>query len=160
RRAPRPRGTALPDFIPPQLATLAERPPNAAGWVHEVKFDGYRMQARIDRGKVTLLTRKSLDWTDRFKPVAAALAKLDVTTALIDGEVVVADANGVSNFSALQDALKTGKSNFIYYAFDLLHLDGVDLTSRPLVERKAALAKLFEGQDRHGILQLSEAFEV
>jgi bifunctional non-homologous end joining protein LigD len=150
----------LPDFVPPQLATLHDRPPDGAGWVHEVKFDGYRMQARLDGGRVTLLTRKALDWTAKFKPVANALAELDVQSALIDGEVVVADDQGVSNFSSLQDALKTGKSNFIYYAFDLLHLNGADLTGRPLVERKAALAKLLADQDRNGVLQFSDHFEI
>jgi bifunctional non-homologous end joining protein LigD len=150
----------LPDFVPPQLATLHDRPPDGAGWVHEVKFDGYRMQARLDDGKVRLLTRKALDWTARFKPVANALSKLDVQSAMIDGEVVVADDQGVSNFSSLQDALKTGKSNFMYYAFDLLHLNGADLSGKPLVERKAALAKLLADQDRNGVLQFSDHFEI
>ncbi|MEA2930035.1 MAG: bifunctional non-ous end joining protein LigD, partial [Hyphomicrobiales bacterium] len=150
----------LPDFVPPQLATLREKTPDGAGWVHEVKFDGYRMQARLDDGKVKLLTRKALDWTSKFKPVASALAELDAQSALIDGEIVVVDDESISNFSALQDALKTGKSNFIYYVFDLLHLDGADLTGKPLVERKAALAKLLRGHDRDGVVRLSDHFEV
>jgi bifunctional non-homologous end joining protein LigD len=150
----------LPDFVPPQLATLRDRPPDGAGWVHEVKFDGYRMQARLDGGRVALLTRKALDWTAKFKPVANAVAELDAHSALIDGEIVVEDAGGISNFSALQDALKNGKSSFIYYVFDLLHLDGADLTGKPLAERKAALQKLLEGSDRNGTVRLSEHFEV
>jgi len=150
----------LPDFVPPQLATLHDKTPDGTGWVHEVKFDGYRMQARLDDGKVKLLTRKALDWTSKFKPVANALAELDAQSALIDGEIIVEGENGISNFSSLQDALKTGKSNFVYYVFDLLHLDGVDLTGKPLVERKAALANLLEGHDRNGIVRLSDHFEI
>jgi bifunctional non-homologous end joining protein LigD len=145
----------LPDFIPPQLATLSDRAPNSAGYVHELKFDGYRLQARLDHGTVKLLTRKGLDWTGKFAAVANAVAKLDADTALIDGEVVV-EEHGVSNFSALQDALKTGKKNFLYYVFDLMHLNGVDLTTRPLTDRKAVLAALLEGIDRNGIVRLSE----
>src|SRR5215210_8053969 len=122
------KGVTLPDFIPPQLATLADKAPNDPSYVHEAKFDGYRLQARLDSGKVKLLTRKALDWADKFKPVAEAVAQLDADTAIIDGEVVV-EQDGVSDFSALQDALKNNKSNFVYYVFDLLHLDGRDLTS-------------------------------
>ena len=161
REAPKRAGSrGLPDFVPPQLATLHDKPPDGAGWVHEVKFDGYRMQARLDGGQVRLLTRKALDWTSKFKPVANALAKLDIQSALIDGEIIVEDAERISNFSALQDALKTGRSNFVYYVFDLLHLDGADLTGQALVERKAALEKLLKGSDRNGVVRLSEHFEV
>jgi bifunctional non-homologous end joining protein LigD len=135
------KGDSLPDFVPCELATLHERPPDDPAYVHEAKFDGYRLQARIDHGRVQLLTRKALDWTDKFKPVAAALEKLPVDTALIDGEVVV-EKNGVSDFSALQDALKNKKDSFVYYVFDLMHLDGTDLRSEPLTERKAALKQL------------------
>src|SRR5205814_6622253 len=105
------------------------------------------------------LTRKALDWTDKFKPVAQALSQLDAGTALIDGEVVVED-NGVSDFSALQDALKHKKSNFVYYAFDLLHLDGADLTGESLLARKAALKRLLEGSDQNGIVRYSDHFEI
>ena len=122
------RASALPDFILPQLATLRETAPNAKNYVHEAKFDGYRMQARLEGGKVKLLTRKNLDWTAKFQPVADAVAQLDAQGALIDGEIVV-EQDGVSDFSALQDALKHNKAGrFVYYVFDLLHLDGVDLT--------------------------------
>jgi bifunctional non-homologous end joining protein LigD len=125
-----------------------------------VKFDGYRMQARLENGKVKLLTRKALDWTHKFKPVAEALAKLDVDTALIDGEIVVEDDSGISNFSSLQDALKTGKSNFAYYVFDLMHLNGADLTGTPLVERKVALEQLLKGAKPNGIVRYSQHFDV
>jgi bifunctional non-homologous end joining protein LigD len=160
RPARRGKASALPAFIPPQLATLADNPPDGANWVHEVKFDGYRLQARLDHGRVKLLTRKALDWTHKFKPVAEALAKLKVDSALIDGEVVVEDEAGVSDFSALQDALKHGKTNYVYYVFDLMHLDGEDLTERPLIGRKFALQGLLKGADRGGIVRFSEHFEV
>jgi bifunctional non-homologous end joining protein LigD len=153
------KGSALPAFIPPQLASLSGKPPDGANWVHEVKFDGYRMQARLQDGKVKLLTRKALDWTHKFKPVADAVAQLDADTALIDGEVVV-EQDGVSNFSSLQDALKTSKTNFVYYVFDLLHLDGVDLTEKPLLERKAALEKLVKSAGRDSIVRYSDHFEI
>ena len=126
--------------MPPSLATLRTTAPSGAGWVHEIKFDGYRIQARLDRGKVRLLTRKGLDWTSKFPNVAAAVAELPARTALIDGEVVILDAGGVSSFSGLQAALKAGeRDRFLYYVFDLLHLDGRDLTGLPLIERKAEL---------------------
>jgi bifunctional non-homologous end joining protein LigD len=148
---PVPRGKSaiaapLPNFVPPALATLHERPPSGPNWLHEIKLDGYRIEARLDYGDVQLLTRNRQDWTHRFAPVAAAMAKLPAKTALLDGELVVEDEKGGSSFSLLQIALKEGKTDrFIYWLFDILHLDGIDLTGRPLVERKAALVKLLRG---------------
>jgi bifunctional non-homologous end joining protein LigD len=155
----RPQGAPLPNFVPPSLATLRATAPNGEGWVHEIKFDGYRIQARLDRGKVRLLTRKGLDWTSKFPNVAAAVAKLPARTALIDGEVVIEDAGGVSSFSGLQAALKAGeRERFGYYVFDLLQLDGGDLTELPLVERKAALERLV-GKAQRGTIRYSDDFE-
>jgi len=151
------KGSALPAFIPPQLASLSDKPPDGPNWVHEVKFDGYRMQARLQDGKVKVLTRTALDWTHKFKPVADAVAQLDADTALIDGEIVV-EQDGVSNFSSLQDALKTSKTNFVYYVFDLLHLDGVDLTGESLLTRKTALQNLLKNTDRDGTIRYSDHF--
>ena len=149
----------LPDFLPPSLATLREEPPTGEGWVHEIKFDGYRIQARLEHGKVKLLTRKGLDWTGKFSNIAAAVARLPARTALIDGEVVIEEANGVSSFSGLQAALKAGeRERFIYYVFDLFHRDGRDLTGLPLIERKAELARLV-GREQHGAIRCSEHFE-
>ena len=129
--------TPLPDFIPPSLATLSAAPPSGSGWLHEIKFDGYRIQARLDQGEVRLLTRKGLDWTKKFPNVTEAVAKLNAKTALIDGEVVVEDERGVSSFSDLQSALKHGeRKRFIYYVFDLLHLNGRDLTQLPLMSAR------------------------
>ena len=149
---------ALPDFVEPALAKLKPSPPKGDRWLHEIKFDGYRLQARIDHGQVRLLTRSGLDWTERFgDTVASALAALPLETALIDGEVVVQRDNGASDFSALQQDLSEGRSDrFLYYAFDLLHLDGQDLRKAPLIERKALLEKLIPGSQT---VKYSEHFE-
>ncbi|NGM44356.1 DNA ligase D [Rhodobacter sp. SGA-6-6] len=138
------RTDRLPDFVPPMLATLASAAPTGPRWLHEIKFDGYRLQARIEAGRVKLLTRSGLDWTDRFgKSVPAALRDLPVGTALIDGEMVVETDSGASDFSALQADLSEGRSDrFTFYGFDLLHLDGYDLRAVPLVDRKEMLERL------------------
>src|ERR1700733_9481856 len=128
--APRSKGARLPDFVPPSLATLHDAPPNDRRWIHEIKFDGYRIEARLDRGKVKLLTRKALDWTHRFDRIAKAVAALPAEAALLRGELVVEDGNGVSSFSMLQTDLKDGRGDrFVYWVFDLLNLDGGDLAS-------------------------------
>jgi bifunctional non-homologous end joining protein LigD len=148
--------SALPGFVEPALATLVDKTPDGARFIHEIKFDGYRIQARLDRGKVKLLTRKGLDWTEKFPTVAEAIAKLPADTALIDGELVSEDAKGISRFSLLQQDLKAGRHDrMVYYVFDLMHLDGADLRPRPLKERKAALAKLVARAG--GAVRLSES---
>jgi bifunctional non-homologous end joining protein LigD len=139
----RPHRAPLPDFVPPSLATLRATAPSGEGWVHEIKFDGYRIQVRLDHGDVQLRTRKGLDWTSKFPNIAAAVAKLPAETTLIDGEVVVEDEKGASSFAGLQAALKAGdRERFVYCVFDLLHLDGRDLAGLPLIERKAELERL------------------
>lgn len=151
------RKGALPGFIEPQLASLAARPPPGEGWVHEIKFDGYRLLARIDRGHVKLKTRTGLDWTSKFPSVKKALDALPVVTAFLDGEVVVETERGTPDFAGLQADLSAGRSDrFRYYAFDLLHLDGTDLTRASLLDRKAALAALLGAGD--GIIKYSEHF--
>lgn len=153
------RKEPLPDFVPPMLATLAPSAPAGDRWLHEIKFDGYRLQARIEAGRVKLLTRRGLDWTDRFgKAVPAALAGLPLGTALLDGELVVETDSGASDFSALQADLSAGKGDrFILYGFDLLHLDGYDLRSLPLVRRKEMLEQLLA--EARGPLRYSGHFE-
>lgn len=151
--------SALPDFIPPALATLRKEAPDGEEWLHELKFDGYRIEARLDHGEVRLLTRKGLDWAGKFRPIAAAVARLRARTALLDGELVVEDERGVSSFAALQASLKGERGEqLIYYVFDLLFLDGGDLARRPLIERKAALARLLSAGKRGGAIRLSEHF--
>ena len=147
----------LPSFIEPQLASLATKPPSGDSWVHEIKFDGYRLLARIDGGRVRLKTRSGLDWTAKFPSVQKALERLPVVTAFLDGEVVVETERGTPDFGALQQDLSEGRSDrFCYYLFDLLHLDGTDLTRTSLIDRKGALARLLAGHD--GVLKLSEHF--
>jgi bifunctional non-homologous end joining protein LigD len=149
-----------PEFVPPSLATLHETAPSGTQWIHEIKFDGYRIQARLDDGDVRLLTRKQQDWTHRFKIIADAVAELSADTALIDGELVVEDENGISSFSQLQTDLKEERRDgFVYYVFDLLFLDGRDLTAQPLIERKAALKGLLKASGDSGPIRLSESFE-
>jgi bifunctional non-homologous end joining protein LigD len=133
----------LPEFVPPSLATLSDTPPNGANWIHEIKLDGYRIEARLDRGKVRLFTRNRQDWTHRFKTIADAVAKLPAETALLDGELVAQNEKGFSSFSLLQTDLKEGNSErLVYWVFDLLYLDGRDLAEEPLLARKAALERL------------------
>jgi len=167
RSAPSPRrakSRSLPAFVPPTLATLRDSAPSGAQWIHEIKFDGYRIEARLDkgsgRGKVKLLTRKALDWTARFARIADAVAALPAATALLDGELVVENEKGVSSFSLLQTDLKEGRGDrFVYWVFDLLYLDGRDLIAAPLVERKAALQRLLKGCSRNGPIRYAEHFE-
>lgn len=150
----------LPRFVEPCLATLQDKPPAGERWLHEVKFDGYRLQARLSRGKIALLTRTGLDWTERFgKHIADALAALPCEAALIDGEVVALGETGISSFSALQQALSEGKvGKLVFFAFDLLHLDGEDLQAEPLLARKERLEGLFGGLGADSPLRYSEHF--
>ena len=141
------KAAAMPGYIEPMLATAADKAPSGAGWLHEIKHDGYRLQAHLANGRVTLFSRQGLDWTDRFPAVARALAALPVRAAIVDGEVVVQTATGVASFAMLVDALKSGAGDMLFQAFDLLHLDGFDLRAAPLVARKAALATLLAGVD-------------
>lgn len=137
----------MPDKIDLQLATAAEAPPkDAKDWLHEIKFDGYRTLAFIEDGKTRLITRGGLDWTRRYGDLPKAFAALDCKQAIIDGEIVVLDGEGISRFGKLQDALSEGASHkLVFYAFDLLYLDGWDLRGVELSKRKALLAQLLAG---------------
>ena len=130
-----------------QLASPAAAPPkDGRGWLHEIKFDGYRTLAFREAGSTRLITRGGLDWTRRYGDLPAAFAELNCRDAIIDGEIVVLDDTGISRFGKLQDALSTGAGNqLVFYAFDLLHLDGWDLREVPLIKRKALLAQLLSG---------------
>ncbi|CAM3110591.1 bifunctional non-homologous end joining protein LigD [Paracoccus aminovorans] len=153
------RKAAMPGFVPPMLATLVSAAPQGDRWLHEIKFDGYRLQARIEAGRVKLLTRSGLDWTARFgKAVPQALRDLPVGSAILDGELVVETDAGASDFSALQADLSAGRDDrFAFYAFDLLYLDGYDLRGAALVERKALLAQLLGAEG--GPLRYSGHFD-
>jgi bifunctional non-homologous end joining protein LigD len=147
----------LPPFVEPSLAKLVVNAPTGPEWLHEIKFDGYRLQARIDGGRVRLLTRKGLDWTAKFQPVADALKELRLPSALIDGEVVVEDESGVSSFSALQQDLKAGRSDRLaFYAFDLLYLDGQDMRKASLLDRKSLLQLALDDLPAGGVIRFSD----
>lgn len=138
-----PKRGKRPPFEQPQLATLTDEVPAGSNWVHEMKFDGYRCLVAIGGGEAVCYTRSGLDWTEKFREAAGALSGLDCESALLDGEIVASAPNGGSQFSALQAALSEGRPTE-YYAFDLLHLDGKDLRSLPLIERKEALRGLLD----------------
>ncbi len=134
-------GGKPPRFLKPQLATLVDETPGEAGWLYETKFDGYRMLAACDGEAVRCYTRSGADWTERFGAIPEALARLGLRQSLLDGEVVVADAAGRSDFGALQRALKEAPERLSYFVFDAPLLDGEDLREQPLEARKARLEK-------------------
>ncbi|GKQ54692.1 DNA ligase D [Bradyrhizobium sp. Ce-3] len=149
----------MPDFVAPQLCAAVESPPNGAGWCHEIKFDGYRVQLRVEGGEAVLKTRKALDWSDKFGAIAKEAGKLP--DALIDGEIVALDKNGTPHFSTLQAALSDGKTDqLIYYAFDLLYAGNEDLRPLPLTERKARLQALLAARKgKNPLIRYVEHFE-
>ncbi len=154
KKAPRKMAGALPRFRPPQLATLVDAVPSGNGWLHEIKFDGYRALVAASGSSVKVYTRSGLDWTDKFQPLARALAALDLPPCLIDGEIVANGADGNPCFSALQAVLKRGhgaqteNTPLVFHAFDLIELDGEDLTARTNLERKERLAALLTHASR------------
>jgi bifunctional non-homologous end joining protein LigD len=151
---------AIPDFVAPQLCTPVERPPNAEGWCHEIKFDGYRVQLRVEDGEAALRTRKGLDWTEKFQAIANEANSLP--DVLVDGEIVALDHDGAPDFSTLQAALSDGNTDdLIFFAFDLLFADGMNIRGLPLAERKAQLKKLLEARSRSkaGLIRYVEHFE-
>jgi DNA ligase D-like protein (predicted ligase) len=140
------RASALPAWIPPQLTQLVEAAPEGDQWLHEIKFDGYRMHARLDRGAVRLLTRTGLDWTHKYPPIAAAVSTLGARQAYFDGELCGVFPDGITSFSMIQTASDAGKTaGLVFFIFDLLHLDGEDVGALPLIERKPRLAALLSG---------------
>ncbi len=148
-----PERVAMPRFVTPQLCKLVDRPPAEAGWVHEIKFDGYRMQLRVAAGVATLLTRKGLDWTHKFPALAKSAARLG--DGIIDGEVVALDDDGSPDFAGLQAALSAGKTdNLIFFAFDALFGQGRDARAEPLSARKALLAEMLKGLDKAGAARI------
>ncbi|WP_434706148.1 DNA ligase D [Pseudomonas sp. Z1-12] len=148
----------LPETLKPELATLVESAPDGE-WLYEIKFDGYRVMARIENGDVRLLTRNGHDWTHKLPRQAEALAALGLESAWLDGEMVVANEEGVPDFQALQNAFEAGSSGKIaYYLFDMPYLNGMDLRKVPVQERRAALAAVLEPNESP-LLRFSDAFE-
>jgi DNA ligase D-like protein (predicted ligase) len=143
KSGPSRRDAPLPSFIPPQLSQPVEKPPSGPQWVHEIKLDGFRMAARIYSGRVQLLTRTGLDWTGKYPSAAMALANMRVKTAYIDGELCGVDDAGLPSFAQIQAATDgETAARLVYYAFDLLHLNGWDISGLQLIERKGLLEPL------------------
>jgi bifunctional non-homologous end joining protein LigD len=134
------------EFIKPQLATSVDQAPPRAGWIHEVKHDGYRTLLIIERGKARAYTRNGFDWSESYLGITRAASKLDCRSAIIDGEVVVQNERGISDFEALKSAIRWHPQRLIFCAFDLLHFNGKDLRDQPLVERRAKLKELIPSQ--------------
>jgi bifunctional non-homologous end joining protein LigD len=134
------------EFIKPQLATAVDKPRPRAGWIHEVKHDGYRTLLIIERRKARAYTRNGFDWTERYPGIAKAATKLDCRSAIMDGEVIVQNEYGGSDFDAIKSAIRWTPQRLVFCAFDLLHLNGKDLRERPLLERRAELKELVPGE--------------
>ena len=149
--------SSMPDFVPPQLCRLVARPAAGDDWAHEIKFDGYRMQLRVEDGIATLRTRKGLDWTGKYQPIADVASGLP--DCIVDGEIVALDHNGAPDFAALQAAMSDGKvKDLVFFAFDLLFHDGKDLRPLPLAERKAALEPLLAASGTNPTIRFRRAF--
>jgi bifunctional non-homologous end joining protein LigD len=145
-----------PGFIEPSLATSIDKVPAGERWIHEIKFDGYRVQVHLRDAAVKVFTRRGNDWTNRFRTIAGDAWHINAGSAIIDGEVVVPAADGTTDFSVLQNELKGRSKKIVMVAFDLLYLNGYDLRKLPLSERKALLQKTISKTD----IQFSESFEI
>jgi bifunctional non-homologous end joining protein LigD len=158
RKKPAAIGTKapFPGFVEPALATAIGEAPSGARWIHEIKFDGYRVQVHLANTEVKVFTRRGHDWTNRFKKVASDAWHIGAGSAIIDGEIVAPAADGTTDFSVLQNELKGRSTKIVMVAFDLLYLNGYDLRKLPLVERKTLLKKLVDKT----AIQFSESFEV
>jgi len=161
-RYPRPKPPAggikanYPGFIEPALATSSGKVPAGERWVHEIKFDGYRVQVHLRDATVKVFTRRGNDWSNRFRKIAADAWNINAGSAIIDGEVVVPAVDGTTDFSVLQNELKGRSKKIVMVTFDLLYLNGYDVRKLPLFERKALLKKIIDKTD----IQFSESFEV
>ena len=151
------RRSKMPEFIEPELCKLLDRPPPGEEWGHEVKFDGYRLQLRVENGQATLRTRKGLDWTRKFSQIAAAASTLP--DCMIDGEVAALTANGSPDFAALQAALSEGDTDdLIFFAFDLMFEGAQDLRAEPLTQRKSRLKSLLAQNKKGALIRYVEHF--
>lgn len=145
KNLPGARKSAMPDFVPPQLATLVTEPPPGDQWLHELKFDGYRLLCHLQRGQARFWTRNRKDWTAKFPMVSKAVKALAVSSVILDGEVVALDASGRSSFQKLQQSIgKAAGTSLVFQIFDLIYIEGFSLTQTPLLERKRLLAALLE----------------
>jgi ATP-dependent DNA ligase len=143
-------------FIPPLMPSLVEKPPEGEGWIHEVKFDGYRSQMIIDDAGVRIFTRRGVDWTAKYRDLAKAAGELKLETAIIDGEIIVTNEAGPSDFAALRKAITRRQHDLYFVAFDLLHLNGHDLRDMPLEDRRQILVGMIPTGGR---IQFSQALQ-
>lgn len=154
------RKVAMPEFVRPQLATLVDKAPSGEEWLHELKFDGYRLLCHLQRGQVRFWTRNENDWTAKFPGLGKAVKALPVKSAILDGEVVALDASGRASFQKLQQSInKNAGSGLIFHIFDLIYIEGFILTRTPLLERKRVLAELIQPLDERGVLRYSDHVE-
>jgi bifunctional non-homologous end joining protein LigD len=145
-------------FIEPQLPSLVDHPPEGKHWIHELKHDGYRSMVLVERGRARVFTRNGFDWSDRYPSIVRAASRLRCRSAIIDGEAIVQDGNGASDFESLRSAMRWRSHSIILYAFDLLYLEDKDLRQQMLSERRAKLQQLI-GADAEGHIQFSEEFD-
>ncbi len=134
-----------PTWVKAQLAAIVKEAPDGPDWLHEIKLDGYRMHARLDAGRVQILTRRGNIWTVKYPAIAEDIARLPATNAYLDGELCGVLPDGRTAFNLIQNASDTGKGSLVFFLFDLLFLDGEDITGLPLIDRKARLATLLKG---------------
>jgi bifunctional non-homologous end joining protein LigD len=153
------RKAPMPEFISPQLATLQEEPPEGDQWLHELKFDGYRLLCHLDNGEARFWTRNQKDWTHKFTRLGQAFKEFPARKAILDGEVVAVDEHGRTSFQRLQQGLKSGDTGFLFQIFDLIYLDDFILTATPLVERKRVLAELMASISEKSPLRYSDHIE-
>lgn len=150
------RKTPMPEFVSPQLATLVDKPPPGDQWFHELKFDGYRMLCHLNNGSVKFWSRNKKDWTHKFPNVGKAVKALPVSSAILDGEIVAVDSSGRASFQRLQQSLGKADSSYVFQIFDLIYLEGFNLTKTPLVDRKSVLAELLESVSEKSPLRYSD----
>jgi bifunctional non-homologous end joining protein LigD len=146
----------FPGFIEPALASPIEKVPSGERWIHEIKFDGYRVQVHLANETVKVFTRRGNDWTKRFQKIANDAWHVKAGSAILDGEIVVPATDGSTDFSVLQNELKGASTKIVLVAFDLMYLNGRDVRKLPLLRRKAELKKMISGTD----VQFSESFEI
>ena len=159
KKLPGARKVTMPEFVPPQLATLVDKPPTGDEWFHELKLDGYRLLGHLNKGQVRFWTRNQNDWTAKFPALGKALKTLRIKSAILDGEVVALDASGRASFQRLQQSIKSRSAGLLYHVFDLIYIEGYSLVRVPLRDRKLILASLLEPLGDKGLLRYSDHIE-
>ncbi|HEX5874572.1 MAG TPA: non-homologous end-joining DNA ligase [Pyrinomonadaceae bacterium] len=160
KNLPGARKAPMPEFVSPQLATLVDKPPEGEQWLHELKFDGYRLICHLNGRQIRFWTRNQKDWTGKFAAVGKAVKALPLKSAILDGEIVALDPSGRASFQRLQQSINKGSSSgLIFHIFDLIYLDGFNLTRVPLRERKGVLAELLGPVGESGLLRYSDHIE-